>query len=236
MSQCREGRAARSMSKVTAGRCPGCGGRLESVDPVLIVFAAVLVGACVALIALLISQRRTQHQVAAFMGRLDELERSLPVWKDNDDLAPGEESPDVDQKSLIAGQRNLSRDVLAGRTSFVRRAVEGEVDRPASLAAQAIVLVCSKIEESVSPAELADDLAISLRTLERGLAGELGCTPRQLISALKMREARRMLESGHYRVNEVATKLGFATASHFSRSFRTFYRTPPSSFVRPGAR
>ena len=205
-------------------------------EPELVVFAAVLVGACIALIALLVSQHRTQHQVAVFMRRLDELERALTGWGGGDDVAATVNSVGNDGESGNREQRNLSRDVLAGRTSFVRRAVEGEVNRPASLAAQAIALVYSKIEESVSPAELADDLAISLRTLERGLAGELGCTPRQLISALKMREARRMLESGHYRVNEVATKLGFATASHFSRSFRTFYRAPPSSFVRPTVR
>ena len=93
---------------------------------------------------------------------------------------------------------------------------------PTSLAGQAIALVHSRIEARLSPTELAGDLAISLRTLERGLAAELGCTPRQLISAMKMREARRMLVSGKYRVNEVAMRLGFATPSHFSRCFRTF--------------
>jgi len=92
-----------------------------------------------------------------------------------------------------------------------------------------VALVHARIRENLAPADLAAELAISLRTLERGLAAELGCSPRQLILAMKMREARRLLESGRYRVNEVSSTLGFATPSHFSRSFRAFYRLPPST-------
>lgn len=166
----------------------------------------------------------------ALMGRIDELEglvleapvppRSSPAGADGRADAGGDSG------------ENLSRDVLAGRTSFVRRVVDGELSRPTSLAGQAIRLVHSRIRDNLSPAELAAELAISLRTLERGMVTELGCSPRQLIMAMKMREARRLLESGGVRVNEVAFRLGFATPSHFSRSFRAFYRTPPSRFVR----
>lgn len=198
-----------------------------------IAVATVVVAGCLTLVVLVTSQRQTRSQLAALMTRLDGLERLASTDGSVRRQATDPGDTDAGQGAADQANANLSRDVLAGRTSFVRRAVEGELSRPASLAGQVIVLVHSRIGDSLSPAELAAELAVSLRTLERGLAAELGCTPRQLIMAMKMREARRLLMSGRFRVNEVATRLGFATASHFSRTFRTFYREPPSKLARP---
>lgn len=200
---------------------------------VFLVVATILSVACLALVALVVSQRRTRRQLAALMTRLDGLERLASADGSGPRQAPDPVEADAEQGAADQAITNLSRDVLAGRTSFVRRAVEGELSRPASLAGQVVALVHSRIGDSLSPAGLAAELAVSLRTLERGMAAELGCTPRQLILAMKMREARRLLMSGRFRVNEVATRLGFATASHFSRTFRTFYREPPSQLARP---
>jgi AraC-like DNA-binding protein len=194
--------------------------------------AAALAGTVVAVGVLLWIQRRTRHQMNALMCRLDELERIAADDEGNPLAGGGPVAEPRYQPVVTDGVENLSRDVLAGRTSFVRRAVEGELSRPASLAGQVIGLVHSRIGDSLTPGELAAELAVSLRTLERGLSVELGCTPRQLITAMKMREARRLLATGRYRVNEVATRLGYATPSHFSRSFRGFYRQPPSQVAR----
>jgi AraC-like DNA-binding protein len=195
--------------------------------------AATLVAVVLIVVAMLWVQRRTRSQMRALMNRLDELER-LAAAEGGDTPWAGDEAVGPGHPPAEAGDRpeNHSRDVLAGRTSFVRRAVEGELSRPASLAGQVIALVHARIGDSLTPAELAAELAVSLRTLERGLSGELSCTPRQLITAMKMREARRLLATGRYRVNEVATRLGYATPSHFSRSFRGFYRQPPSHVMR----
>lgn len=201
-------------------------------DPALIFVAVALAGACLALVALLMLQRRTQHQLAELMDRLDELEQVASGRESGVPAAPEAGLSEAGLDSADGVEPDLSRDVLAGRTSFVRRAIEGELRRPASLAGQVIAVVDSNIEDRLSPGELASELSVSLRTLERGIGAELGCTPRQLILAMKMREARRLLESGRFRVNEVASRLGFTTPSHFSRSFRTFYRVPPSEFVR----
>ena len=201
-------------------------------DPLLIALTAAFGGAAAAAGALLLVQRRTRREVNLLLERIDQLEEIVPI-EGSSSLGAAPATAGVDP-AHDAGDPDddLSRDVLAGRTSFVHRAVVGELSRPTSLAGQAVALVHARIRENLSPADLADELAISLRTLERGLAVELGCTPRQLILALKMREARRLLETGQVRVNEVATRLGFATPSHFSRSFRMFFHVPPSTVVR----
>lgn len=203
-------------------RSQGCyAGRME---PLLLALIAALSAAVLVLAGLLLVQRRTRRQLDQLMQRIDGLEKRIP----SADSEPAAAAPDDANDEA----ERVSRDVLAGRTSFVRRAVGGELTRPVSLAGQAIALVHARIRDNVAPAELASELAISLRTLERGLAAELGCSPRQLILAMKMREAGRLLGSGRYRVSEVANELGFATPSHFSRCFRSFYRVPPSEVAR----
>jgi AraC-like DNA-binding protein len=80
----------------------------------------------------------------------------------------------------------------------------------------------------MTPADLADGLNVSLRSLQRGLAGSLGCSPRELILAIKMREAKRHLLEGDARVQEAARAVGFDDPFHFSRRFKAYYRVSPT--------
>lgn len=175
--------------------------------------------------------KRNQKHLALLLTRIDQLESHTGgqdgVSKADTALFAVRE-PEIQEGVSPA----VSGDVLAGRTSFVNRVVEGQTDRPALTGELAIRCVHARLEENLLPAELASELSISLRTLERGLAAELGCTPRQLILAMKMREARRLLETGRYRVNEVAFQLGFSDPSGFSRRFRSFYHVSPNTVVR----
>lgn len=74
-------------------------------------------------------------------------------------------------------------------SSHVQRSVAG-VAGAHPLADQAIACVHRRIRENVTPSQIAADLYAFLRTLERGLAATLDCSPSQLILAMKMREAK----------------------------------------------
>jgi AraC-like DNA-binding protein len=187
----------------------------------------VTIAICVALGALVVSylQRRNRSQIALLIERLAELEKR--------DTAPKAQPPQGDPRlepgdedTAVPSRPSSPRDPLAGLTSHARRIVEGVTD-PDCLADEAIVCIASHIGESYAPAQLADALRVSLRSLERGLSLALGCTPGQLILAMKMREARRLLISGRYRVNEVARQLDFSTAEYFSRRFKDFWGVSP---------
>ncbi len=183
----------------------------------LVVVAAVATSA-----AAVRAVRRQRRQLQALMARLDELETALADREDAEDgLARVVEE--------VRSGRHPAADVLAGRTTHVRRLVEGEDGTAFGLADQAIVAVHRRLEDPIAPADLADELCVSLRTLERGLATTLECTPRQLILAMKMREARRLLEREALTVSEVAYRLGFSSPGHFSRRFSAFYREAPSA-------
>ncbi len=192
------------------------------------VWGAILAVA-VAAIALAVAVRivrRQRRQMRALMARLDELEAAVGDT-DGAESAVGS-SP---QPGLVAAREgHPTGDVLAGRTTHIQRLIAGESAATGlGLADQAIVTVHRHLEQPLAPAEVAEELCVSLRTLERGLAATLDCTPRQLILAMKMREGRRLLESGTLTVSEVAYRLGFSSPGHFSRRFSSFYREPPSA-------
>ncbi len=174
--------------------------------------------------------RRQKRQLRQLMSRLEALEQ------DPDALGQGLEVADIAQRSETGGDPSdtPSDDVLAGYTSHIQRVVAGPGEGPVSLSDQAIFRIHQHLEESYRPAQLADELYISLRTLERGLAEVFDCTPSQLITAMKMREAKRLLAKGDLRVNEVASRLGFSSPFYFSRRFRTFFGMSPSECRQAG--
>jgi AraC-like DNA-binding protein len=201
---------------------------------VLAAATAAVVIAALAAAVLVRTQRRARRQIGDLLARLERLEQrhGAPAAADGEHGAPQAQNAVVPAVADTVGQETPpSGDVLAGLTSHVRRLVHapGQV---VSLADQAIVCIHRRLEENVQPAQIAEELLVSLRTLERGLAMALDCTPRQLIVAMKMREARRLLLDGTHRVADVAERLGFADPFHFSRRFKSFYGVSPSE-VRP---
>ncbi|MBX3725632.1 MAG: helix-turn-helix domain-containing protein [Xanthomonadales bacterium] len=103
-------------------------------------------------------------------------------------------------------------------------------DDPAAVFAQrAAAAVEARLARSITPAELAAALHVSLRTLQRRLAEAPACTPSELIDSVKMRHARKMLEEGELTVREIAERVGFGDPGHFSRRFRAHWGLPPSS-------
>jgi AraC-like DNA-binding protein len=170
--------------------------------------------------------RRHRRTTAELLGRIEELEKAL-----GDSPAEASLPTDPIGASDVLGDRPPTADVLSGRTSHIARVVEGSGNAATSLADQALVVVHRRIDEPLTPNELAETLYVSLRTLERGVADELGCSPRQLILAVKMRQAKKMLRDGRHQVQEVAMRLGFASPSHMSRRFKSFYRVSPSEMI-----
>lgn len=199
----------------------------EAVWPALGALAVLVAGLALWL------QARDRRRLRELLERLDRLEQALQGQAPL--AAPPRADPLADDASGELSQ--VSADVLRGRTTWVRQLVARPPVPFLPLADQAVVQVHAALERNLTPAELAGALCVSLRTLERGLAQTLACSPRQLILAVKMREARRLLGQGG-RVGEVAERLGFASAFHFSRRFKDFYHVAPSELRNhhgPGA-
>jgi len=60
---------------------------------------------------------------------------------------------------------------------------------------------------------------------------ETGMTVHQYITKIRVQNAENMLQSGHYRVQEVAELCGFSDVFHFYKSFRRYRGIPPSLYI-----
>ncbi len=105
------------------------------------------------------------------------------------------------------------------------------ISNPKLLAA--VALMESRLEESLSPDELAKFVGLSRRQLERLFKDYLGRTPSRYYLDLRLDRARRLLTHTSLSIMEVAVACGFISAAHFSRSFAARFGYPPRAVRLP---
>ncbi len=83
------------------------------------------------------------------------------------------------------------------------------------------------IEEPVSPAQLARDVGMSTRQLERLFRRYLDRSPKRYYMELRLQKARNLLLQTDMSVINVALACGFTSPSHFSKCYRAHYDITP---------
>jgi AraC family transcriptional regulator, glycine betaine-responsive activator len=83
------------------------------------------------------------------------------------------------------------------------------------------------IEDPISPAQLAQDVGMSTRQLERLFRRYLNRSPKRYYMELRLQKARNLLLQTEMSVINVALACGFASPSHFSKCYRALYQTTP---------
>ncbi|PWE31091.1 AraC family transcriptional regulator [Pararhodobacter marinus] len=83
------------------------------------------------------------------------------------------------------------------------------------------------IEEPVSPADLAEEVGMSTRQLERLFRRYLNRSPKRYYMELRLARARNLLMQTELSVINVALACGFTSPSHFSKCYRAQYGTTP---------
>lgn len=126
---------------------------------------------------------------------------------------------DATQDALLA----LLTPVLKGSTAVVK-------DRSTALWRKAQTLVEQHLTDpELSPAQLAQQLGISLRCLYR-LFAEHGQTVARFIQEQRLNHIAQLLNNPHYQHNSItdlALRWGFNDSAHFSRVFKTHYGCSP---------
>ncbi len=92
---------------------------------------------------------------------------------------------------------------------------------------QVIATMETNIEEPISPAQLAQDVGMSTRQLERLFRRYLNRSPKRYYMELRLQKARNLLLQTGMSVINVALACGFASPSHFSKCYRALYQTTP---------
>lgn len=93
---------------------------------------------------------------------------------------------------------------------------------------RAIALMEANLELPLGIRELADELGISWRRLDRLFARHLSTSPQQAYLARRLDHAHRLLRKTPHSVMQIALACGFASASSFSRAFRRRHGLTPS--------
>jgi transcriptional regulator GlxA family with amidase domain len=101
---------------------------------------------------------------------------------------------------------------------------------------RAMLLMERKAGGRFSVLEIARELHVSTRHLERLFDAELGVSPSEFARTLRLRRAYDLLVDTRQPISEVALDTGFADGSHFSRRFRDAYGKSPSQVRREALR
>lgn len=91
-----------------------------------------------------------------------------------------------------------------------------------------IKLMQRSLENNLTIPELAEEVHISERELERLFRKHLSMTPSHFYRDLRLEEARRLLRQTSRSVTNISVSCGFTSVSHFSRCYQAKYGTSPS--------
>lgn len=86
------------------------------------------------------------------------------------------------------------------------------------------------IADNPSVAQVAEAVGVSAEHLSRCFSRELGTSPQAILIHERMKLACRLLRETTLSIADIATRLGYANANHFSRAFRGHLQTSPSEF------
>ncbi len=86
--------------------------------------------------------------------------------------------------------------------------------------------------KTIHSAELAENIGLSLRTLQRITKEELNITPTNYIYLVKLNLAAEFLKNKLGNVTDAAYEFGFSDPSYFSKTFKKHFEVSPSEFVK----
>lgn len=100
----------------------------------------------------------------------------------------------------------------------------------------AVELMEANIREPISQSELATYVGLSRRQLQRLFQRYLSCTPSRHYLEIRLLRAREFLCQTSMNLVEVSSQTGFGSSSHFSKSYKEFYKYSPSEERGRGVR
>ena len=92
-------------------------------------------------------------------------------------------------------------------------------------------IIINKMTEPPTLQELSADIGLNIKKLKEGFKQIYGDTVYGYLLDYKMNEARSMLNSKQYNINEISLKLGYSTSSHFITAFKKKFGTTPKKYL-----
>ncbi|MBS6646971.1 MAG: response regulator [Clostridiaceae bacterium] len=119
-------------------------------------------------------------------------------------------------------------------TEFSQHVVEFGCHVYSSRVRKAVQFIHENFGNDISVQDAADQLGFNAEYLNKLFKREVGQGFSRYLTAYRMEQAKNLLESGDYRVGEVAEMVGYKSSQYFSMTFRQIMGVPPSAFGRQG--
>jgi AraC family transcriptional regulator, transcriptional activator of the genes for pyochelin and ferripyochelin receptors len=92
-------------------------------------------------------------------------------------------------------------------------------------------IILNQMTEPPTLHELSAEIGLNIKKLKEGFKQIYGDTVYGYLLDHKMNEARSMLNSRQYNINEISLKLGYSTSSHFIAAFKKKFGTTPKKYL-----
>ena len=92
-------------------------------------------------------------------------------------------------------------------------------------------IILNQMTEPPTLHGLATEIGLNVKKLKEGFKQIYGDTVFGYLLDYKMNEARSMLNTKQYNVNEISIKLGYSTSSHFISAFKKKFGTTPKKYL-----
>lgn len=116
-----------------------------------------------------------------------------------------------------------------GQAQFIERPV---ADSPDTSTAPAREWALAHLDEKITVADLARLAHISERTLVRRFTEETGMAPRRWLTLQRLARARELLEESDLSIEDIATAVGYATATSLRNHLTAEVRVLPAAYRR----
>lgn len=116
-----------------------------------------------------------------------------------------------------------------GQRQFIERPLPKETESPLAVA---LIWAEQQATNPITVADIASRAAMSPATLHRRFRSELGCTPNQWLTAVRVEHARRLLEQTDLAVDQVAYQSGLGTAANLRDRLATQTGLTPTAYRR----
>jgi AraC family carnitine catabolism transcriptional activator len=139
-------------------------------------------------------------------------------------------STEVARHMLISGRRDfaLGSAALGGHGSHPReRGSQGPLDQDGVIA-RARAVMRTHVDDPLSCGDIAQQLGLSLRQLERRFKQQLGQTLHSEYMLVRVEKAHQYLQQTGLSVTEVSALTGFTSVEYFSKVYRRVFGVLPS--------
>ena len=187
-----------------------------------------------------ISKPFSMKYLVASVNQLIEMRRTL-IFRFPKETAAGDSSKASSAASSAGLSAGLSSGPLAGLSSesvsFASSAESSAAEEENYSPERRFLVDLEKLikdnlaNPNLNVQFLADKLGMSRSSLFNKVKTLLAVTPNELIQAIRLSTAARLLQERKYRISEVSEMTGFSSSSYFAKCFQKQYGMKPAEYV-----